>query len=387
MTGRSHILHVPRPSRVSGYLAGRLGQPVIEPSAVREVLHRYGLRPAGLPLNLRLGRRSRNVAVRTDAGRKVVKLYRPQWTPARVAYAHSVLVRLEDVGFPAPRLLRTAQGDTWAGIGPELFAVFEFVPGTNYSMNYLLRHDRMHLTAVAGRTLARLHRALDGFRPDGEHHLGFVSATGPWRRDLGWHTAKLKELTERSGQLRDEQGRGLAARLIARAPSLLDQISDQERGLAGASFPRLIIHGDYGLHNLIFQPTGRVVPVDFELSRLDWRLNDLISVLGKHRYRGGTYDLEAMEAFLRAYSAEFPVTEDERDRLGAAWRLYKLHAAVQYWNSYFETDGPVRKLASALDSLDQADWIRGHPGWIGRLGRAAGEPGTGTSGRVHSRQG
>jgi Ser/Thr protein kinase RdoA (MazF antagonist) len=384
MSGGSRIVHVPRPSRVSGYLAARLGPPVIEPSTVREVLHRYGLRPAGVSLNLRLGRRSRNVAVATGAGRKVVKLYRPQWTPARVGYAHSLLVRLEDVAFPAPRLLRTAEGATWAGVGQGLFAVFEFVPGTNYSMNYLLRHDRLRLTAVAGRTLARFHRCLDGFVPEGEHHLGFDSATGRRRRDIAWHGAKLEELRERSAHLRDEDARALAARLIARAPLLLDQIAVQERALAGARFPRLIIHGDYGLHNLIFQPTGGVVPVDFELSRLDWRLNDLISVLGKHRYRGGFYDMESMEAFLRAYSAEFPLTPDELGLLGEAWRLYKLHAAVQYWNSYFETDGPVRKLASALDSMGQADWVRAHPGWIGRLGRAAGEPvpATEASGRI-----
>ena len=76
MSGPSRIPHVPRPSRVSGSLAAHLGPPVIERSAVGEVLHRYGLDPACRPLNLRLGRRSRNVAVRTVAGRK---RGRPGW--------------------------------------------------------------------------------------------------------------------------------------------------------------------------------------------------------------------------------------------------------------------------------------------------------------------
>jgi hypothetical protein len=97
-----------------------------------------------------------------------------------------------------------------------------------------------------------------------------------------------------------------------------------------------------------------------------------VSVLGKHRFRGGRYDDESMAAFLGAYAAVFPLTPDERDLLPDAWRLYKLQAAVQYWSSYFETDGPVRKLASALDALDQADLVLVQPDLIRSLGRMAG---------------
>ena len=43
--------------------------------------------------------------------------------------------------------------------------------------------------------------------------------------------------------------------------------------------------------------------------------------------------------------------------------------AVQYWRSYFDTDGPVRKLESALDSIAQADLIAEHPGLVRHLVR------------------
>ena len=49
-----------------------------------------------------------------------------------------------------------------------------------------------------------------------------------------------------------------------------------------------------------------------------------------------------------AYSAAFPSTGTSGRLLPDTWRLYKLPAAVQYWNSYFETDGPIRKLESAV---------------------------------------
>ena len=37
----------------------------------------------------------------------------------------------------------------------------------------------------------------------------------------------------------------------------------------------------------------------------------------------------------------------------------RLRAAVQYWNSYFETGGPTRKLWSAVDALHRADCTGG----------------------------
>jgi Ser/Thr protein kinase RdoA (MazF antagonist) len=348
---------------------------------VHEVLERYGLRARGGSRNLRLGRRSLNVAVETDGGTKVVKRYRPQWSESTVRHGHSIIDRLSELDVPAVRLIRAPDGATWTSAGGAVFAVFEYVPGTNYSLNFLLREDRLWLTDIAGRTLARFHRALDGFVPAGEHHMGFTSPVGPRRRDPAWHAAKLDDLRRRSAEVTRPDAVPHIERLLDEAGYVLEAIERLDRRLADASFVRLVIHGDYGLHNLIFQPTVAAdedgwcsltaVPVDFEMSRLDWRVNDLVSVLGKHRYRGGRYDGESMTTFLAAYASRFPLTRDELDLLPDAWRLYKLQAAVQYWSSYFETDGPVRKLASAIDALDQADLVLEQPDLIRSLGRVA----------------
>jgi len=376
MNGATRIPRLPRPSRISGHIAARLGAPVIDRQLVGEVLERYDLEPTSAIRNLRFGRRNRNIAVTTGRGRVVVKAYRPQWTIATVRYVHSIQLRLDELGFSASRPLDTTQGQTWTTVAGDVFAVFDLIPGVNYSMNFLLRNDRLRLTTIAGRTLAHLHRTLDGFEPQGEHHLGFASPDGPRRRDLAWHEAKLRELTIRSRDLADPEAVALAERLIRRSGPVVEDIHLLDRDLSDASFRRLIIHGDYGIHNLLFQRGGRATPVDFELSRLDWRLNDLISAMVKHRYTGGHYDFESMRTFMEAYSAEFPLSEDERLRFAEAWRLYKLQQAVQYWNSYFETDGPVRKLASAVDSIEQSDWVVEHREAISALG-GAGEAATG----------
>ena len=111
--------------------------------------------------------------------------------------------------------------------------------------------------------------------------------------------------------------------------------------------------------------------MDFELARLDWRVNDLVSTLGKHRFAGSGYDIAPMEGFLAGYAPEFPLTSDELALLSDAWQLYRLRAAVQYWNSYFQTDGPTSRLRSALQAIDQAAWIADHPEAIARLRRTA----------------
>jgi Ser/Thr protein kinase RdoA (MazF antagonist) len=363
----TQVPHVPRPSRVSAALAARFGPPAVDPKVTRVVLGRYELGLSGGYRNLRLARRSLNLVVETGSGTKVVKAYRPQWSRGSVRCGHSILMRLEELGFPAVRLVRSTDGATWTTVGAQLFAVFDFVPGTNYSITFLRRRDRLWLTEVAGRTLASLHRCLDGFVPAGAHHMGFAAPIGPRRRDVAWHAAKLEELVGRSAEHLSPPVATHLAPLVARSSSVLDEIDRLERLLEGAAFPRLPVHGDYGLHNLVFPRVDLAVPVDFELSRFDWRLFDLISVLGKHRYRGRRYDLESMVVFLRAYSRGFALTPDERRLLPDAWKLYKLQAAVQYWNSYYETDGPVRKLAAALDSIAQADLVAEAPAIIHRL--------------------
>lgn len=371
MTPIPPVLRIPRPSRVTSYVGARLGPAAIPPEVVRTVLGCFALEERQSPRNLRLNRRSLNAAVTTSRGTKVVKQYRPEWSAATVAYGHSILTRLEELDFPAVRLERTPDAQTMVELDGRVYAVFDFVPGTNYSLNYLLRSQRLALTAIAGRTLGSMHRALRDFEPVGSHHLGLVSATGPRRRDVAWHRAKVDELVERSASLAEPPASERAEELARLAPSVVAEIDRLDAVLSGADLLPVVIHGDYGPHNLLYR-RGAAVVVDFEVARLDWRVNDLASALGKYRYRGGEYDFESMRTFLSAYAQVFPLAPNEQQAFVDAWRLYKLQAAVQYWNGYFETNGPVRKLASAIDSIEQAEWVAGRPETVQDLAHLGG---------------
>ena len=143
------------------------------------------------------------MVVATPSGRRVLKCYRPQWPAATVRYGHSILEHLEARAVPAVRLARTPSGATFVLRDDRVFALFEFVAGVNYSLNFLRRRDRLRLTVMAAETLARLHRSTVGFVPTGQHHLGFVSLTGPRARDGAWHAATIEALERRSAEVTD----------------------------------------------------------------------------------------------------------------------------------------------------------------------------------------
>jgi len=369
-TGR--IAQVPRPSRLVGSFAARVGRPAIDPITVARILDRYDLSAGGGPRNLPRGRRSRNVVVTTGRGMKVLKRYRPRWDAPTVGYGHSILVRLEDLGFPAPRLVRLPDGGTWTIVDGDVFALFDVLPGTVYSMSYLRRSSRRRLIETSARTLARFHRALDGFVPRGTHHLGFVSATGPRALDAAWYAATVHDLRERAEGRSDDPHGPVNRRLADAAARAAGEIEELDTMLGVARLPRTVIHGDYGLHNLMFQGFDLAVPLDFELSRLDWRLNDLIHVFAG--YLGAQEeerDVRTMEVFARAYASEFPLRAEEERVLFEAWRLATLQSAVRHWHSSFQTDHPTGQLASAVRSFDRASWIVRHPDVVRRLREAA----------------
>lgn len=355
MTLTRPIFPIPRPERFLRAMAVQLRPPEIAHDTVAHILHQYGLAPAGRPRNLTTAKRNRNLVVQTTAGRKVLKRYWPGWPASFVVHEHSILQRLATLNFPAPRLVATPAGHTFITHQEEQYALFDYERGRNYSAHFLLRPQRLRLMALAGRTLANLHQQLAGFVPAGRHYTGFQSNGGERWRDLAWHVAKVRELREKSGQLSGAEEGACARWLSDHSDEVLAELGQLDALLRPAGLPRLIIHGDYGLHNLHFHKDGRVTPLDFESARLEWRLRDLVNCLGRLRYDSSEFDVQSICHFMAAYQAIYPLHAVEWQWLPQVWRFCKLEDAVKYWNSYFETAGPARKLFSARKAVQQAE--------------------------------
>lgn len=364
MAQRIDIVALPRPSTLFARLRARLRQSDVEVETVEAILAEYGLDLIKPIRNLPVGRRNTNVEVETNAGRKLLKGYRPQWKSETVRYAHSIMQALSETSFPAPRLTTATNGITFVEWTGTHYALFDYEEGTNYSGRFLLRSHRRQLMEIAGETLARFHQELCGFMPEGRHHMGFADYVGERWRNIDWHIDKVQELKQKSRYLSSDQESATAGWLIETSGYVLDELTRLDSILTAADLPRLIIHGDYGLHNLLIRDDGTAIPVDFELTRLEWRLSDLVSCLSRFRYSRATkltYDFESIQWFMNAYQAEFPLSKDEWMYFPQVWAFYRLQSAIQYWNSYFETGGPTRKLFSARDAIDQVVWALNHP--------------------------
>ena len=228
------------------------------------------------------------------------------------------------------------------------YALFEYVPGVNYTTRFLFPACREKLLVIAGRSLAQLHERLSGFMPEGQHHLGFRSYHHDRHRDAAWHSETVKELRERTRQQENLTDQEFADRLIHESHRLVDEYCRLNETLMSASLPRRIIHGDYGLHNILFDQHSRATIADFELSRIEWRLNEFVLLISRMRW-------DRLRPLLAAYLQESPWTAEERELLPLVWRFRLLRGVVQAWKSSFEP-GAAHKLRSACQYMRQVNW-------------------------------
>lgn len=310
----------------------------------------------GQPWNLPYGRRGSNVAVITSDGKKVIRRYRKKWIISTINYEHSILTKLAELDCPAPRLNKTADSKSLITINGDFYALFDYVSGMNYSSTYLIRSQRLLLLESAAKALAQHHRCMEGFVPDGQHHLGFKALSGEHIRDLEWQEKKLIELSDKSKNLLASKDGAVLHWLIDNCGMVMGLLTKLDHELHELDLPRVVIHGDFGLHNILFHESGKVIPLDFELARIEWRLTDFLISFLRFRNRKGKFDLEIMERFIKAYQLENPIDPQEWLLFPKIWQFNLLQFSIQYWNSYFENNRNPVRLDLARDAIQLSRW-------------------------------
>ena len=316
----------------------------------------YDLVPNGRTLNLPMGWRNRCVVVHTSAGKKVLKLYRPGWQLGSVLCEHSILTRLAQSSISATKLTLTREGRTYVTRPDGVYTLFDYVKGDTYSLTFIPRFIQKQLLALSAKALGQIHRELKGFEPQGQHHLGFRSYHDDERKqDIAWYENCLREIAEKSRRLPAGPAKAYADPLVHESNNIIDELHRLSEMLRHASLPRLVIHGDYGFHNLIFHKASRLTVLDFELARLEWRLSDIVLILSRYWGRGKQRNFELVaQIFLSEYEKEYPLCPEERRLFEQVWRFQNLRSAVKYWNSYFATGRRIERLIRARDALARA---------------------------------
>lgn len=318
-----------RPRRAS------ITAPPFDDSTLAAVIGSFGIDPEVETRALSAGWRNDLVRVGAAGGPLVLKRYAAQWTAGAVDHEHAVLAELARTGFPAPRVHATPEGATRVEHNGRQFALFGWIDGANPSRLALPPATRRRLVAAAGELLGRLHADVAGFEPTGAHHLGGENRTLAWYRDaLGRLSTRPQAKSGREAELR------------RRATAIGDRLAAIDAELGGRPLPDTVIHGDYGLHNLLVTTRGRISVVDFELARVERRLVDVAAAAA--RLRVGDREL-----LLAGYRRANPLPDDEWAVVDLVLEEYRLRGAVRSWDNFTRYGSP-RRLDTALARLDAA---------------------------------
>ncbi len=310
-----------RPDRALRLRRGR--RPALPMPAVNAILEAYGLKAAGRPRRLNSPTaRGDSVRLRTSRGEAVLKRYKATVSVRSVMLEHSVLAELERMRVPAPRLWRTPAGRSSVELDGHQHAVFGYLAGYRDPRDFVMASpDRRRVDLMAAAALADLHLALAEHAPPASESLGFRRRGDDRVRSMEWYAEQLASISA------PRRVRAWLESSLWRTREALDR--DQ--------LPLTVVHGDFGWHNLLLKPGARLVVVDFELARLDWRAVDLAIALPRFATGGIGFDLERARHFLAAYRQRSEATQVELRRIPDVLAYLSMDRAIVAWGR--ERDG------------------------------------------------
>jgi Ser/Thr protein kinase RdoA (MazF antagonist) len=339
----------PRRGRLAADMRTALSRPPLDRTVVASLLEPYGLALTSRVRNASAGSRNPVVVANTNLGRVVVKRYPDRWATETIVHEHSILNRLAQLDFPAVRAVETVSGSSWVEHPEGRFVVFEHVTGTSYAGYRLSPGLRDTLMDEAARLLVDLQQQLADFWPEGRHHLGHDHDDGSRHRDTAW----LLEVLDRAEAAHQNTTTDLTW-LVDDADRIRSTLVETGDALDAAALPTTVIHGDFGIHNLIFSDLHHPVVHDFELARRDWRLVDLAITVARLRPPAAT-------SFLAAYRTHAGIDDAEWRLFPTVWRHYHLIGAIQGLYTFMEHGGDHRLAAARLrhsNAFNQPPWMR-----------------------------
>lgn len=290
-----------------------------------------GLGQAALITELGEGWNNTNLLVDTPTGRYVIKRYlaRP---PDDVAWDAGLLAHLASVGFPVPQILPLREGVV-ADLCGRPAVVMAHVEGN---------HPPLDWRSDAGKWVARLHEAADGYRPaltKGWHDLAEIDRVEQFANDL--ERCGLIDLVHVVADFRDRWSEATADR----------------------DLPAGIVHGDPYPGNMLTRGMDLVALLDWDTSHR----GALITDVGETAIRWSSPSMTANEAAIRVavagYGEERALTEDELAVLPLALQLSALGSAVQWTTGQVRAGRPPASLSQCGSFALFRDLQARYPRW------------------------
>lgn len=249
--------------------------------------------------------------VRDDNARYILKRAGPSKNSTAVMKDAEVFVFLNEAGFPAPTLIKTVDGATYAEEDTSLFYLLSYIDGSEPDRNVV---DYAGL----GELTARLH-TLEGYGNETE----FTAA------------AEVPRMIKRAERFDID-------------PRYIELVNDLPDFSA---LPKCLIHTDIGAQNALKEASGQIVLIDWDDAGIGTRILDLgFPLICDFVSKDLVFDADRARAFYSSYAKKVALTDAEKSHLFDAGMLYALSYTI-FDDSGFVED-QWNKVLYALDHKD-----------------------------------
>ena len=208
-------------------------------------------------------------------------------SPADLDFEAAFISHLVEGGFPAPTMVRTAEGSSFLEIAGGRASVFRHLPGEELTRAALTPE---HCEQLGGQ-LAKLHRIANSFSSDRKNPYS-PATVQQWLYELAGHAqAEIRALVKE-----------------------LQPSFDLSQAFQGGLLPRGAIHADLFMDNVKWVGDRVSAFFDFEMACRETFALDIAITLNAWCF-DGRYRPELCRAFIRGYQARRPLNAIEADGL------------------------------------------------------------------------
>jgi homoserine kinase type II len=263
----------------------------------------------------------------TSTGRFALRRYRYA-VAEPIVREHALIAYAHQHQLPVVLPIKTRAGETFLLDSGQYIALFPFAAGQQYSRDMLTTT----MCAAMGHILARIHQVLHGYPLDQVNHRSFrvtsestMVAIEQW---IAYIHALPNQYESDLHTLKRLQGQRA---WIERHPSADSQMIE--------SLPQQVIHGDYTETNLFFTADRVSGIIDWDQAfgaARAWELIRTIDIAFR-------FQPAASRAFLRAYTAHYPLASADIDIAAYAYATMRAHDLWMYEALYLEGNQRIRQ--------------------------------------------
>ncbi|MBP9763011.1 phosphotransferase [Patescibacteria group bacterium] len=230
---------------------------------------------------------NQNILVEAQAGRYLLKIYRPEVTSQDLQEIHQVMEFVGARGIPVPKLVNHLETTNGQGVG-----LYTFLPGKNPS-RYSSAVSRV---ANVGDMLGRIHVSLEEYRETFNKELTAQDPALPTKEEK---LEKIEKLIDQAKHDQPPQYEELIRLLTEQAKRLASRNWDVQ---VFDTLPRHLCHGDFHTKNILCKGNKVTGVLDWEKTGWGGHAYEVMRSIVYNCCRApGNFNWQSIQAYIRAY--------------------------------------------------------------------------------------